>query len=212
MICLRKGSLGPGSGGAAFNSKYKAGKNHFLTDFSSPTSPSTGTGIFQWVIMSTGCRVSARGDPPGKSWKFLGILARKVAQPPPPVFPRLQCFAVPKGCFTICLFISPDLDGHRAPKMKYCPRRDRSMPPFLRAVSFEWPISLYPHATYRSSHPSTHLLVCPRGGFAAEMEQEQGQGCLENLIEGAMKTSLWGKRNTFTCVPTAKRQQDVKWV
>ena len=24
-------------------------------------------------------------------------------------------------CFTICLFISPDLDGHRAPKMKYCP-------------------------------------------------------------------------------------------
>ena len=26
--------------------------------------------------------------------------------------------------FTICLFISPDLDGHRAPKMKYCPRRD----------------------------------------------------------------------------------------
>jgi len=22
-------------------------------------------------------------------------------------------------CFTICLFISPDLDGHRAPKMKY---------------------------------------------------------------------------------------------
>ena len=25
-------------------------------------------------------------------------------------------------CFTICLFISPDLDGHRAPKMKYCPR------------------------------------------------------------------------------------------
>jgi len=21
---------------------------------------------------------------------------------------------------TICLFISPDLDGHRAPKMKYC--------------------------------------------------------------------------------------------
>ena len=25
--------------------------------------------------------------------------------------------------FTICLFISPDLDGHRAPKMKYCPRR-----------------------------------------------------------------------------------------
>jgi hypothetical protein len=26
--------------------------------------------------------------------------------------------------FTICLFISPDLDGHRAPKMEYCPRRD----------------------------------------------------------------------------------------
>ena len=25
------------------------------------------------------------------------------------------------NCFTICLFISPDLDGHRAPKMKYCP-------------------------------------------------------------------------------------------
>ena len=27
-------------------------------------------------------------------------------------------------CFTICSFISPDLDGPRAPKMKYCPRRD----------------------------------------------------------------------------------------
>ena len=25
---------------------------------------------------------------------------------------------------TICLFISPDSDGHRALKMKYCPRRD----------------------------------------------------------------------------------------
>ena len=24
-------------------------------------------------------------------------------------------------CFTICLFISPDFDGYRAPKMKYCP-------------------------------------------------------------------------------------------
>ena len=24
-------------------------------------------------------------------------------------------------CFTICLFISPDLDGHRALKMKFCP-------------------------------------------------------------------------------------------
>jgi hypothetical protein len=23
--------------------------------------------------------------------------------------------------FTICSFNSPDLDGHRAPKMKYCP-------------------------------------------------------------------------------------------
>ena len=28
------------------------------------------------------------------------------------------CFTT---CFTICWFISPDLDGHRAPKMKYCP-------------------------------------------------------------------------------------------
>jgi len=24
-------------------------------------------------------------------------------------------------CFTICLFISPDLDGHRTPKMKHWP-------------------------------------------------------------------------------------------
>ena len=29
-----------------------------------------------------------------------------------------RCDSVPI-CFTICLFISPDLDGHRAPKMKY---------------------------------------------------------------------------------------------
>ena len=27
-------------------------------------------------------------------------------------------------CFTICLCVSPDLDGHRAPQMKDCPRRD----------------------------------------------------------------------------------------
>jgi len=31
--------------------------------------------------------------------------------------PTNQPFTI---CFTICLFISPDLDGHRAPKMKYC--------------------------------------------------------------------------------------------
>ena len=30
--------------------------------------------------------------------------------------------------FTICSFNSPDLDGHRAPKMKYCPRRDPQRP------------------------------------------------------------------------------------
>ena len=29
-----------------------------------------------------------------------------------------------KNICSICSFNSPDLDGHRAPKMKYCPRRD----------------------------------------------------------------------------------------
>ena len=31
-------------------------------------------------------------------------------------------------CFTICLFVSPDLDGHRALKMKYCPVRAGLIP------------------------------------------------------------------------------------
>ena len=35
--------------------------------------------------------------------------------------PRSSANLEYSASFTICLFISPDLDGHRAPKMKYCP-------------------------------------------------------------------------------------------
>jgi hypothetical protein len=35
-----------------------------------------------------------------------------------------HCLLSDHCVFKICLFISPDLDGHRAPKMKYCPCRD----------------------------------------------------------------------------------------
>jgi hypothetical protein len=36
--------------------------------------------------------------------------------------------------FTICSFNSPDLDGHRAPKMKYCPRRDQTFTSQVKSV------------------------------------------------------------------------------
>jgi len=40
------------------------------------------------------------------------------------ISPDLDGHRAPKNgsCFTVCLLISPDLDGYRAPKMKYCPR------------------------------------------------------------------------------------------
>ena len=56
--------------------------------------------------------------------------------------------------FTICLFTSPDLDGHRAPKMKYCPRRD---PQKVPKPEYE--------ATALCSHQSTGYPNPTKSGF-----------------------------------------------
>ena len=55
-----------------------------------------------------------------------------------------------RTCFTICLFISPDLDGHRAPKMKYCPLRylfKVSKPKYEATALHSHPSIGYPNST-----------------------------------------------------------------
>ena len=91
------------------------------------------------------------------------------------------CFAI---CFTLCLFItgSPDLDGYRAPKMKYCPRRDPqkvSKPEYeATALCLHQSINIgYPNPMFVTGHKnetcgsSVPLTGCISGG-KGHLDQE----------------------------------------
>jgi len=61
-------------------------------------------------------------------------------------------------CFTICLFISPDLDGHRAPKM----------PPNFRNISVTRPLSTH-HLSCRFSSTIRKIAAAWHGGSILEV-------------------------------------------
>ena len=99
--------------------------------------------------------------------------------------PSIQKAIAPKICFTICLFISPDLDGYRAPKMTH-----HGMDLMVDHQDF-----VTSSGRFRSRCPSATQHVTPpaavptRGNAGDRRVGEDGQPLLPAITGGALCSS-----------------------